>query len=758
MRSTTPFVLITLCALLASPRVARAQVEAPRSIEEVERDARQHKGGKAKAPPAEEPADDAEEDTADATPQKSGKRVKAPAAAEEDEATTTDDEEGTSDEPESSRKRRSRTDEDAAEAEPVRPRVKQLGPLYGPNPLPPGHSPDRPMPKPLLVTHATDEDLLNAWKRWKKSTAAMDFKDAQDAQTELLRLKDELGVSDLDSFAAGFIRVSQARAAANDGTGAVNYASVAVQLAPHLPYAHVALAQAYFAADPTELGRFFGAIKAALKEMASDPRYLRPALADLGTGALFALLATAAATLLALFLRKVRYFLHDFHHLFPKAAARWQSAAAAGLLLLLPVVLHLGLAPVLLVLFGAVTLYLGMSERIVAAALIASLGAVPVLGGLLAQLTGFAGTIAEDVYRLERGGLGATEAMQHTQKRLADGRAEFPELFALARYELRRGQLDAAIDHFKLAATKRNNEARLLTNLGNALLEKGDSDGALEMYQNASQADPTLAAAFFNLSKLYSRRAAALPDEAVGVELDKAHNAIANAQRLDESLLSREDPPPTADVLANRLLLSPSLSASELSLLASSSGADQKVQAQLSRALLGTNPSMAAFVYPAALAGLLFGFGLLSLRLRTARACEKCGRSVCRRCDPEIGVGSTLCGQCVNVFARKGVVPAPLKVRKQLEVAHHQTRMGRLSYLLGLLCSGAGHLFAGLPVRGAIYAFLFSFTVFEAFFRHGVMPVPYGPVPLLWRLAPAAVVFLAVYLLSLRGLYKRQTG
>jgi hypothetical protein len=41
---------------------------------------------------------------------------------------------------------------------------------------------------------------------------------------------------------------------------------------------------------------------------------------------------------------------------------------------------------------------------------------------------------------------------------------------------------------------------------------------------------------------------------------------------------------------------------------------------------------------------------------------------VCRRCDPELGIGSVLCTQCLNVFSRKGLVPPQLKARKQAQV------------------------------------------------------------------------------------------
>jgi hypothetical protein len=82
--------------------------------------------------------------------------------------------------------------------------------------------------------------------------------------------------------------------------------------------------------------------------------------------------------------------------------------------------------------------------------------------------------------------------------------------------------------------------------------------------------------------------------------------------------------------------------------------------------------------------------------------------------------------------------------------------VGRLSYLFGLICSGAGHVFYGLPVRGAAYTFLFLFAGFSVFYRQGVLRPPYASAPWLLRLLPLGLTFLAVYLLSLRGLYKRQ--
>jgi len=637
---------------------------------------------------------------------------------------------------------------------PVGSKPLPTAPTPGEAAPPPTVDSSRTPPKPIKLPKATDAQLLEVWARWKKACVDLDGKAQDTAQLALAQLREELAIQDLEPFSVGFIREAEKRQKGGDAPGAVSLAAAAAQLSPHLPAAHFALAEARFRADAVGVTEWGPPLGAGLKQLWTDPRYARPALADVGAGSLFSLVATAVAAVLMLFARKLRYLHHDFHHLFPRTAAPWQSAAMAALLLSLPVVFRAGLAPLLLVLFAASCLYLSTAERAVGAALVASLGLVPLLGGALTTATAFSATPAEDVYALERGGLEAAPAAERVARRVSEGKADYAELYALGRYQLRRGQLEGALDRFKAAATRRPSDARLLTNVGNAMLARGDTDGAADMYTSAAQADASLAAPLYNVSKLYARRAKVLRTELVGEELDRAHTARDRANTLDPALTHREDPPED-DLALNRFLLSPELTAGELTALAGQDGQGGKVVEQLAATLVGP-PGLFSFLYPLAAAAALFALGFASRTGAACRGCQKCGRPVCKKCDPELPAQSELCAQCVNVFVKKNAVAAPLKVRKQYEVEQHQTRVGRLSYLFGLVCSGAGHVFYGLPVRGVAYTFLFLFVGFSAFYRQGVLRPPYGSAPLMLRLVPLGLTFLAVYLLSLRGLYRRQ--
>jgi hypothetical protein len=208
----------------------------------------------------------------------------------------------------------------------------------------------------------------------------------------------------------------------------------------------------------------------------------------------------------------------------------------------------------------------------------------------------------------------------------------------------------------------------------------------------------------------------------------------------------------------NKLVLSLPLPPSELQALDAGEVAGERVEAQVSRKLVAGMTGPVAWALPGLLGGVLFGWGFLRQKLNASKVCEKCGRPACRRCDPELGLGSLMCTQCVNVFARKGQVPAQMRTRKEAQVAEHRTWMDRVALGFSALMAGAGHVFAGLPVRGALYAFLFLFGVGAVVFHGGVLRAPYGEAPAYLKLTLAGVLLLPVYLLTLRGLYKRQNG
>jgi len=614
---------------------------------------------------------------------------------------------------------------------------------------------DRTPPPPLLVPTEGDETILQAFEAWKEAERVRDPKASRAARERLAELRETLAIGDLESVSLALLRGAKVRSAGRDGAGAVELAQSAVALSPDVPDAHWGLFRAHLSNDSFDLRRLWADSRSAARAALADPRWSRGLLGDLGAMVLVAWLATALAALVVLFLRAVPSLVHDVHHLFPRGVARWQAGVLLILVLLLPWAFRMGLLFPSLVLLAAVTLYLDPKERWLLAVLLGGACLVPPLAGALAQATTFAGTPAEDVLQLERGGLEAAEAAGHVRARIEASRATFPEVYALARWELRRGKLGPARAEAEKALSLRPGDARAQTVLGNVAFAETRWSEAIALYTKASEADPTLPEPLWNVSRVYRRRARTLSDDAVGPELDRAQNAAAAAQRLDERLMTRAEPPDSRPAM-NLTLLTPPLARGEPPV---TDGAERRarVTAQLAQTLVGNLDPGAAVLVPLAGVAVLAGLGFVRGGRGVSRECVKCGRAVCRRCDPELIEDSQLCHQCVNVYTRRGKVAPMARVNKEMEVRHHQAWVNRRAYALGLLWSGAGHLFTGLPVRGALHAFVFAFGITVAVNREGLLRTPGLSLGAAGWLALALVLLAVTWGASLRHLARERS-
>src|SRR5437588_12639593 len=99
--------------------------------------------------------------------------------------------------------------------------------------------------------------------------------------------------------------------------------------------------------------------------------------ANAGGLALVGLLGTALAFVLLLFVRYAQLYVHDVHHLFPAGARRWQTKLLAAALILSPVLLKVGVVPLLFTLLFAVALYATAAEVALACIVLALVGASP---------------------------------------------------------------------------------------------------------------------------------------------------------------------------------------------------------------------------------------------------------------------------------------------------------------------------------------------------------------------------------------------
>jgi tetratricopeptide (TPR) repeat protein len=587
--------------------------------------------------------------------------------------------------------------------------------------------------------------LMALWGERRAALRDSDPVRADNAEKALLAARAELGIENLFELAAVEVRESRRALESNLVAEATAHARTAVVLAPDLPDAHLALARARFAEAPTRPGASLAALGDAAAAGVREPHSVRAFYGDLASAALAAVIVAAIATALLLLVRRLRLFLHDFHDLpLLRGTARVQSTFLALVLLGLPVVFGLGPAVGVAVALLAVWLYLGFAERVVASLALAALVAVPWATGAAARATAWTGSLAEVVHDLEHGAVSDEQAAE-IAARFADAPAPAPVWAALGRHHKRRGNLDEALRYDRLAVAADPRAPELQVNLGNVLFLKDDLEGAKAAYLAATDRAAgdlvALGAAHYDLSKLYLRTA----------DMSQSAAAREKAEREAGEFLRRYGS--DDDFSANRYLVDVPVPAEKERTLAADDGAPLALEAWIQRRLAGGVPRAAWPWGPLAFLGALWLLALVGGRLRPARACERCGGAACRRCDPSAG---ELCGQCVNVFVHKGLVDARDRLRKEAQVRRRQQFVSVTTRILSIVGCGAGQIFHGAVVRGALLLVATLFTAFVLWFWRGIVPPPQPtPYALVGKLLVAAPVGIGLWVLAIRDAFRR---
>ena len=616
-------------------------------------------------------------------------------------------------------------------------------------------TPAPPPPGTVAVLPAEKSpDLLAHWALRRDYLRDRDERRAEDEEQRVRQLKDDLALDNLFGIGAALVRESQGALAAGSPALARKLCKLAVDLAPALPAAHNCLARAILAEEPGSVRAALGEWMQAVRSALDDPRIGRAILANLGGVALCGALAAGIAFVLLLFVRYAQLYVHDVHHLFPAGARRWQTKLLAAALILSPVLLKVGVVPLLFTLLFAVALYATAAEVALACIVLALVGASPFAAEGLGRVAAFGGPAA-DVWLLENGE-GSPAALHRLRERLKSEKPEMAVTFALAHKAKREGDLQQAEQLYRkslgLSQSASNQAlAALHVDLGNVYLLQNDPQRAVQQYQQALDQQEDLAAAHFNLSRALGlggveSLAKVQAEQARALELDRAAIDAFTGGQL------------SANRKANKFLIDVPLEDSMLDPLLE---AEARVAAPVgdeARALLaGPLPPVFASLLPVLAALGFVGLHSLSLRLRPSGRCERCGREVCKRCDSDARPSEGLCAQCVNVFIRRTGVDAAERIRKEYAVQAYHRRRETVARILNMI-SGAGHVLLGHPVSGVGFLVLTGMIVASVAFWRGLLhdPVAVRANVSLLRVGATVASFLAVYTICLRDLIARQ--
>jgi tetratricopeptide (TPR) repeat protein len=466
---------------------------------------------------------------------------------------------------------------------------------------------------------------------------------------------------------------------AGDLQGAIRFVRGAAELDPSFVAPHLTLASWALTRDPSQ----------ALLRCAMALDLIRRSFLlqiELAANLVFFSLHGLFVGLLATSLLLVALHQAELRHIWQERLSRGPAPVGAKVwtwvILLVPFAAGLGLALPAVVFLGMLWPLLRVRERMVFAGLLLALVVAPFSGHALGRL---AAPLREDQGPLYGIASLPDEAWSPERQRSVAGLAErHPDnpflQFGLGWMARRGGDLVTAEEAYRRALALWPQDARVLNNLANVLVARGHTGPGIDLYRAAMAADPTNAAAPFNLSLVYTRQ----------FEYRAASEAAARASALDFELVKSQQALGTADgvlPMADQWIAPATFWSTVLDRSAGARFAPALPPAWHGR-VETSGPLFAVVAVALAFASVVVGIrwqGSIPLR-----PCRNCGRVVCRRCSQRRRE-LALCPRCAEQealadspeFAR--VLLARLRSRRERGLSMVRSALATLLPGYGLL-------------------------------------------------------------------------
>ncbi len=510
-----------------------------------------------------------------------------------------------------------------------------------------------------------------------------------------------VGVWSFDTAARALLR--------SPGLGSsLERARAAVILAPDLPAAHMALAEALWWTGEAPMA----ALRNALAALAAAARHPE-AVFWFGGSLLFlvavGLVAGGALTLLGAAAGAFRRAAHDLGHLVAPGAPEFARAALLAALLMLPVAFGQGLLGFLLACLALGLAFGGRRQQTVLAlaALSIGLGAFP-LANLASRSLDFFGS--DPVVRAVVSVASGADAPGDRIRLSAAAERDPMALRGLAMLARRHGRLGEADALYQRLVAEWPQDAALANNAANVRLELGHLESAYALYDSALRGGDS-EIVLFNLSQAHGR----------AFRVDALNQVLVDAQRLDGERIAeftaltgqagREfvvDLPVSTPVLWRRLFERQS-----------GVGVADQLRARLAPGILGDEPLLLAGVLLAVLAS----FSWVGTRFEAAHSCGRCGTQLCARCDPD-HAGCELCHDCARLFFRPEQTDRTLRVERIGALRSRERRLQGINALAAVLLPGAAGALTRRPATMLLGALGFSLAVACVAWPRGPLPDP----------------------------------
>jgi len=535
------------------------------------------------------------------------------------------------------------------------------------------------------------------WSEYVAADAAADPAGEARAMREIRRARMERNVESLGSVGLALVAHGFAKLQADKREEAELEFRAAVALAPGLPDAHAGLSLALLRKGPLAIPASLDASVAGLRAFLATGRGARSARDLLTFGALLAALAAAWAITAALLVRHGGLLLHDIEEWLGPAHHRSASLALFLLLLLLPIATFQGWGWLPLWWLALLVSYFDARERVLAAVL-----------ALSALLVGPGVALGEERLRTARNplyhaALSTTEsvpdaaAIASLEGALQRDPADRDLVYLVGAGRKKAARYEEAAELYRQALAADPQDAVARNNLANIEFARGSYDAASARYRaGTGSTQPAVAAtSHYNLSLAHLQK----------FDYQAYNAAKSSADRIAPGLVADYDrwKYDTGEYAVVDLGLGREQVWDKFA------GAESGVAAR--NLLLGETPARSGSLAGALLNRFVASLAVFALaaylvaRWRGRKAftlhCRRCGAAFCRLCH--LGqVSGGLCSQCYHLFVVRDGVSGPVRNRKMEEVQRFDSRRERVSRLLSAASPGAGQVYGGWTLRGAL--------------------------------------------------------
>jgi tetratricopeptide (TPR) repeat protein len=484
-------------------------------------------------------------------------------------------------------------------------------------------------------------------------------------------------------------------------------AKAAVVLSPDLPAARMALAREIWLEGNSPIA----AVRTAFSALVAIPRHFEASVWFSATILYVAALALIGAGLLTLAIYGAFAFRHAAHDLGDLVSSAMPAFARAGLLaalMLVPLVLQQGWLGLGLALFAVGMIYGATRQRLVLclAAIAILVGMFPMARLVGALLTAYVETPIEAAILATDG-----FALPGDMRQLEFAEEGDPmAAMALAVASRRAGNLIESDARYQRLLQQQPANYNAANNAANVKLELDQLEDAIGLYQRAFEMHDS-ATVRFNLSQAQGQ----------AFKLDDVGPTLAAAQRLDSERVAELTMLQGSDLtrftidfpLPRRMLWD--------RILAARSGESFSVALRSAIApgvLGGTAPvSAGAFGLIAILSW------IVAARLKKSQCCNRCGRRMCPRCEPELGEEAD-CESCNRLFKHPETTDRDMRTARVNALRFREQRLARVRLIAAILIPGAAGALSRCPWASFIGALSAAIATLAIVWRNGVTPDP----------------------------------